>query len=171
MMGIARSGSVYCTVAVTLERFYATTKPFASNGWIKKGLMPIIFLCSICYNIPKFFELKTHTSIFTNETMIVATSLRRNPIYISVYLTWMKIIIMEIIPYVTILTLNICIMKQVYQGSKFRSSFKDTRGKTEVEKRASSRPWNFSSFRKSTVVVSNLLTLQIPVQFRTAPLR
>ena len=121
-MGIARTGSVYCTICVTLERYYATAKPFASNKWIKKKLMPSAFLFAILYNIPKFFELKTHQSIFTKETMIVASNLRNNPTYISVYLTWMKIIIMEAIPYITIFTLNICILRKVYSGSKFRNA-------------------------------------------------
>ena len=55
--------------------------------------------------------------------MIVASHLRYDPIYVTVYLTWMKIVIMEAIPYMIILTLNICIMRQVYSGSKFRNSF------------------------------------------------
>lgn len=52
-MGIARTGSVYCTMCVTLERYYATAKPFASNGWIKKRLMPGAFAFAIVYNIPR----------------------------------------------------------------------------------------------------------------------
>lgn len=82
----------------------------------------------------RFLELKTHTSAFTNKTMIIASDLRHNPIYISVYLTWMKIIIMEAIPYITILTLNICILLKVYSGSKFRNSFKNTANKNTMVK-------------------------------------
>ena len=52
-LGIARTSSVYCTICVTLERYYATAKPFASNVWIKKKLMPLIFIFAIVYNIPK----------------------------------------------------------------------------------------------------------------------
>ena len=86
--------------------------------------MPFTFLFAITYNIPKFFELRTHFSVLTHETMIIGSNLRRNPVYIGIYLTWMKIVIMEAIPYVTILTLNILILKQVFDGSKFRSSFR-----------------------------------------------
>ena len=52
-MGIARTGSVYCTICVTLERYYATARPFASNEWIKKKLMPMVFIFAVIYNIPK----------------------------------------------------------------------------------------------------------------------
>ena len=52
-MGIARSCSVYCTICVTLERYYATAKPFTCNGWIKKKLMPLTFAFAVFYNIPK----------------------------------------------------------------------------------------------------------------------
>ena len=44
---------VYCTICVTLERYYATAKPFASNGWIKKRLLPMVFVFALIYNIPK----------------------------------------------------------------------------------------------------------------------
>ena len=57
--------------------------------------------------------------------MIIASSLRNNPTYISIYLTWMKIIIVEAIPYGIILTLNICILCKVYNAAKYRQSFKN----------------------------------------------
>ena len=63
---------------------------------------------------------------FSNETMIIPSSLRNNPAYISIYLTWMKIIIVEAIPYGIILTLNICILCKVYDAAKYRQSFKNT---------------------------------------------
>ena len=86
--------------------------------------MPLAFIFAFFYNIPKFFELTTHKSIFTNKTLIVGSNLRRDPLYVSIYLTWMKIIILELFPYITIFSLNICIMKKVFNASKFRMSFK-----------------------------------------------
>ena len=81
-----------------------------------------------CFNLlfifHRFLELKTYQSMFTNETTIIASTLRNNPAYVSIYLTWMKIIIVEAIPYISILTLNICILKKVYNASKYRQSFR-----------------------------------------------
>ena len=74
----------------------------------------------------RFLELKTYHSMFTNETSIIASTLRNNPAYVSIYLTWMKIIIIEAIPYISILTLNICILKKVYNASKYRQSFRQS---------------------------------------------
>ena len=64
--------------------------------------------------------------MFTNETSIIPSTLRNNPVYVSIYLTWMKIIIIEAIPYISILTLNICILKKVYNASKYRQSFRQS---------------------------------------------
>ena len=123
LMGISRTSSVYCTICVTLERYYVTTKPFSSNDWIRKKLLPLAVIFATTFNIPKFFELKTHKSIFRDQTFLVASALRKNPLYISIYMTWMKIILIEVFPYLLILTLNVYILKEVYSGSKFRKKF------------------------------------------------
>ena len=53
-MGIARTSSVYLTMAVTLERYYAIVKPFASREWLSSR-KPVVacFLFGTIYNIPK----------------------------------------------------------------------------------------------------------------------
>ena len=43
-------------------------------------------------------------------TQFAATDLRLHPIYINVYVTWMKFFIVELIPYVIILVLNALII-------------------------------------------------------------
>ena len=83
-----------------------------------------ILTYNLLFIFHRFLELKTYRSMFTNETTIIASTLRNNPAYVSIYLTWMKIIIIEAIPYISILTLNICILKKVYNASKYRQSFR-----------------------------------------------
>ena len=83
-----------------------------------------ILTYNLLFIFHRFLELKTYRSMFTNETTIIASTLRNNPAYVSIYLTWMKIIIIEAIPYISILTLNICILKNVYNASKYRQSFR-----------------------------------------------
>ena len=61
--------------------------------------------------------------IFSNETIIKATALRRHHLYVTIYMTWMKLIIIEAIPYFTIFTLNVAIIRQILSSSSFRSRF------------------------------------------------
>ena len=53
LMGIARTSSVYLTMAVTLERYYAIVRPFSMIGWLKTRLLWVCFLFASIYNIPK----------------------------------------------------------------------------------------------------------------------
>ena len=52
LIHLARSGSVFVTVAVTLERYFAIVYPF-KDFKLKKGLLPIAIFFAILYNIPK----------------------------------------------------------------------------------------------------------------------
>ena len=49
---VARMGSVYITLAVTLERFFAVVHPLR-NFWAKKFLLPGVAVLSLTYNLPK----------------------------------------------------------------------------------------------------------------------
>lgn len=53
LMGIFRTSSVYLTMSVTLERYYAIVKPFAIIGWLKRKLLVGCFVFAAVYNIPK----------------------------------------------------------------------------------------------------------------------
>ena len=91
MIGIARTGSVYLTMSVTLERYFAIVRPLASFR-IKRCLIPISITFAGLYNIPRFFELERYNFTYTNETLVRATKLRENSIYVSIYNTWMKMV-------------------------------------------------------------------------------
>ena len=54
---------------------------------------------------------------------LAATELRDNPIYINVYTVWMSIILLEAVPYVTILVLNALIIRQILRSYNFRQGF------------------------------------------------
>ncbi len=53
LLGVARTSSVYLTMAVTLERYFAIVKPLAVFGRIKKWLLPGAVTFAAVYNIPK----------------------------------------------------------------------------------------------------------------------
>ena len=51
-ISIGRSGSVYLTMAVTLERYFAIVKPLSHFG-MKKFLLPGALSFAVVYNIPR----------------------------------------------------------------------------------------------------------------------
>ena len=59
---IGLTGSIYFTMAITVERYLTVCHPFykLSHEWPAKYYIIPIFTFSFVYNIPKFFELKTH---------------------------------------------------------------------------------------------------------------
>ncbi len=52
LLHLARTGSVYVTMAVTLERYFAIVHPLRDFK-AKKYLLPAAILFAIIYNIPK----------------------------------------------------------------------------------------------------------------------
>ena len=91
LIGVARTGSVYLTMSVTLERYFAIVRPLQSFP-MKRWLVPMSISFATFYNIPRFFELERYTFLPTNETLVRSTSLRNNHVYVSIYNTWMKMV-------------------------------------------------------------------------------
>ena len=52
LVHVARSGSVYVTMAVTIERYFAIVHPL-KDFKMKKALLPLAMAFAIIYNIPK----------------------------------------------------------------------------------------------------------------------
>ena len=55
---LARVGSVFATLSVTLERFFAIVFPFKDVDVVKRWLIPSTVIFTFVYNIPKFFEVQ-----------------------------------------------------------------------------------------------------------------
>ena len=64
---IALTGSVYCTMGISVERYLTVCRPFysASHNWSAKRYIIPILLFSLGYNFPRFFEL--HTKLICPE--------------------------------------------------------------------------------------------------------
>ena len=54
---IGRVGSVFVTVSVTIERYFAVVHPLKHVRG-KKYLLYVPIVCAVVYNIPKFFEFE-----------------------------------------------------------------------------------------------------------------
>ena len=58
---IARTGSVYVTIGVTIERYFAIVHPFSKGKFRRKNfILPLAVIFAIIYNLPKvtFMSLK-----------------------------------------------------------------------------------------------------------------
>ena len=117
---IAMTGSVYSTMAITVERYLIACKPFyvISHRWSAKRYIVPIVVFSISYNLPKFFETKTtalvdETDMNKTSFAIEATDLRLNKGYYNIYTIWMNFIFMGVLPFLLLMVLNILTLKSV----------------------------------------------------------
>ena len=76
---IGRVGSVFMTLSVTIERFFAIAYPLKKIQ-LKRGLILFSVLGAIVYNVPRFFELRmvsvTELDPDTNENKTVSSPAR-----------------------------------------------------------------------------------------------
>ena len=144
-MGIARTGSVYMTMAITLERYFAIVRPLSTFN-CKKALGPLTLAFAIVWNIPRFFEWKimvlNHDGNWTEvhasngdwtQFEIHESSLRTGHYYNLYYRIWLTFLVIEAIPYLTIILLNGAILKKIVMSYTFRRSFTKQRAKRRDE--------------------------------------
>ena len=57
LVHVARTGSVYVTMSITLERYFAIVHPLKDFMILKKFLLPFTVVFSVIYNLPKVIVL------------------------------------------------------------------------------------------------------------------
>ena len=55
--------------------------------------------------------------------------MRRDPLYESLYTFWSKMIVMEVVPYATIIILNAFIIAKIVKSNRFRRNFRYAKGR------------------------------------------
>ena len=144
---IGRVGSVFVTVAITVERYLSVCYPnLECRG--KSLLVPIPMIFAIIYNLPKFFELEATPQNDENGNKIInqsinyeiyyddqyqknithvvedigyrGTTLRLNHWYVVLYVFWSKFLLVDIFPWITVIVLNICIWRKIKDFRRFR---------------------------------------------------
>ena len=61
----------------------------------KRNLLRSAVAFSVVYNIPRYFEMVTKEDSKTKMLYIESTEMRQNPIYISLYVFWSKLILVR----------------------------------------------------------------------------
>ena len=82
-------------------------------------------MAALLYNIPRFLEVtwvSTHDAS-SNKTIreVKPTDLRQNPVYVSIYITWMYLVVMYIVPFASLALLNLRIYIQIRQSTAKRA--------------------------------------------------
>lgn len=122
---IAQTGSVWTTVAVTVERYIAVCHPLKAKSMCTyrraRIFNAIIMVMSILYNIPRFWEVE-HTEVYSDELnktiyKVVASQLRVNKLYYEVYHIWLYIFVMYLIPFLILTVFNIYIWRTVRRAN------------------------------------------------------
>jgi len=120
--------SVYLTVCVSVERFVAVIYPLQAKHVCTQSraryAVIITAFTSFGYNLPRFFEVTYQHRREDNITQleVVPTSLRRDEHYIEVYVTWLYLIFMYILPFTLLAVLNIVIYREIRKATAIRTS-------------------------------------------------
>ena len=134
---IAQTGTVYTILAFTVERYIAVCRPLhAANTCTMartKRVILIIFVSSITYNIPRFFEYQT-TQVWSedyNRTIatIEFTEIGRNKVFQEVYFIYTYLVVMFLLPFSLLTVLNILLIRAVNRAKATRHSITSSNSK------------------------------------------
>ncbi len=114
LASIFQAFASYMVLAVTLHRYVIVAKPLKANLWMNKrntaALVLGLFLFSVAFNIPRFFEL--HVECRCNECLGVylptqrRTELGENIYFNIIYTIVLRTILRGLIPVVTVVALT-----------------------------------------------------------------
>lgn len=129
----AQTASVYITLTVTLERYVAVCHPLRARALCTYGrariYVIVIIIFSLCYNIPRFFEVMVkeyHDVEIGTILCIVASDFRFNDTYVKVYIHWLYLIFIYFLPFFCITFFNIMIYQQVRKANLERQRLSRT---------------------------------------------
>ena len=141
---MARVGSVFTTVSIPIQHLMLTKFPSQEQP-CGRYLHAFAWAIAILFNIPRFFEFKTTPTIlveternssitrldhFSNASSMLGNDsmghkfhesyeqdFRNNAIYVQVYLFWSKLLFIEVIPYVIMISVTILVRQKLLRFS------------------------------------------------------
>ncbi|KAJ3664733.1 hypothetical protein Zmor_000279 [Zophobas morio] len=125
---VVQTASVYLTLTVSLERFVAVCHPLRARSLCTYGRARMyvvgIIVFSAVYNLPKLWESTIKEEWYPEKNVTVycprASALRENELYIRVYIHWLYLIFLYLLPFMGLAILNAAIYRQVRKANKER---------------------------------------------------
>ncbi|TRY62194.1 hypothetical protein TCAL_02110 [Tigriopus californicus] len=124
---ISQTSSVYLTMIITIERYLVVCWPLRSRSLCTYGRAKrcvfMVFLFAILYNLTRFFEFshkKTYDEDGNYMFSLIATDLRENHMYISLYMNWLYMIVMYAFPFLVMFVLNWKIAREIQKAKQER---------------------------------------------------
>uniref|UniRef100_A0A1I8END0 G_PROTEIN_RECEP_F1_2 domain-containing protein n=2 Tax=Wuchereria bancrofti TaxID=6293 RepID=A0A1I8END0_WUCBA len=117
----AQTSSVWTCVAITVDRYLAVKYPLQTRVWCStsraKLVLSVIATVSFVYKLPSLFELTLDEC-----GRLAPTPLRTNGLYIVLYNTYGYLLLLIIIPWTTMIVLNVIVIRSVQQAYRIRRS-------------------------------------------------
>ena len=117
IMNIGLCGSIYTTIAVSVERYlrmhFPTRGSYKRKSWMY--ITPVVSI-TLVYNSPRFF--KYHYSIVNGTLVTVSSNWTETGVYEVVYVTWIQTFVESIIPMIILLFLNGSMIVKMYCSTK-----------------------------------------------------
>lgn len=137
---ITQTASVYMTLTIALERYLVVCLPLKSRsictyGRAKRCVFTVVVF-SFCYNVTRFLEYSFETIVIDEErgitvTFLQSTDLRENLLYISIYINWLYMVFMCLVPFSVLFLVNLRIAWGIRQARMERSRISRTQRNEE----------------------------------------
>lgn len=123
----SQTASSYLTLMVSLERYVAVCHPLRARALCTYGRSRYYVAFCVCvavlYNVCKLWEAQMIA--FDSPTLgriycISSTPMRRNPLYITLYIHWCYLIVNYFIPFTGLVVFNTLIFRQVRRANRER---------------------------------------------------
>lgn len=124
---VAQTASVYLTLALTAERWLAVCRPLVARTARSPArarlaaIGAVVF--ALLYNAPKFLEARVYRrgSIDGEHVFCVTASDFRSPLYVTVYIHWMYLVVMYFVPFSALAVMNARIAVRVRRAAAERA--------------------------------------------------
>ena len=138
---IAQTAAVWLVVVVTADRYIAICRPlhapqYSTISRIRRAVL-VVWIFSILYNLPRFFEREIH-SVFDNSTnttsvRVEKTELRENKVYLLVYKTIFFFMLRFFIPLSLLAFFNTKLIQAIKESEKISSKRESQKGRKDTK--------------------------------------
>ncbi|VDK27489.1 unnamed protein product [Gongylonema pulchrum] len=130
----AQTSSVWTCVAIAADRYLAVKYPFRTRVWCStsraKVVLSVIATISFVYKLPSVFELTLDEC-----GRLAPTSLRTSGLYIVLYNTYGYLLLLIIIPWTTMIVLNVIVIRAVQHAYRIRRSLTNRQNPVNLDEK------------------------------------